>query len=97
MEIPVTKLRNFYELLKLFSTDTQTQILKDLNRGNNYENLIKIYEDSKVHFKKYCCIDPFIGRSKRKLLPINLQHNIKEIEKIVFLELDSSTFNLERI
>lgn len=69
MEIPVTKLREFYKFLRLFSTDTEIEILKDFNRKENFKKLIEIYEDSKVHFEKFCSVDKFIGDSKRKNLP----------------------------
>lgn len=69
MEIPVTKLRDFYNLLKNFRTETQLNILEDFNRKNNYKKLVEIYSDSKNHFDKYSCCDSFISDSKRKDLP----------------------------
>lgn len=69
MEIPVTKLREFYKFLRIFSTVTHLKILEDFNRKNNYKILIKIFEESQVHFAKYCSIDSFASSSKRKALP----------------------------
>lgn len=69
MEIPVTKIREFYKFLRLFSTETELKILKDFNRGKNYTKLVKIFEDSKIHFKKYCSVDTFTSSTKRKPLP----------------------------
>lgn len=70
MEIPVTKLREFYKFLRLFSTETELKILEDFNRGTNYKKLVEIFEDSVKHFKKYCSIDTFTSRNKRKVLPL---------------------------
>lgn len=69
MEIPVTKLREFYKFLRLFSTETELKILEDFNRGTNYKKLVEIFEDSKKHFKKYCSVDTFTPSSKRKVFP----------------------------
>ncbi len=45
MEIPITKLRNFYEsLAKLgLSTDTQLSIVKDINKEEKYKRLLSLY------------------------------------------------------
>ncbi len=69
MEIPFTKLREFYKFLRMFSTETHIHILEDFNRNNNYQKLIKIFEESQIHFSKYCSIDSFTASSKRKKLP----------------------------
>jgi hypothetical protein len=73
MIIPITKLRDFYNLMRIFSINTHIKILKDFNRGENYKKLIEIFNDSKKHFEKYCCSDKFTieDENKRKPLPIS--------------------------
>ena len=71
MEIPLTKIRNLYNLLREFSTSTHISIMNDFNRKNNYKKLIDIYKDSKRHFSKYLCNDSFINEVNRKELPTN--------------------------
>lgn len=84
MIIPVTKLRDFYNLLRIFSTQTHINILEDFNRGENYKRLIEIFEDSKKHFEKYCCSDNFTTSSKRKDLP-NFPSKISNTNDLVVL------------
>ena len=92
MEIPLTKLRELYSFLKLFRQDTQISILKDFNRANNYTKLITIFEESKKHFNKYCCIDPFISSNKRKTLPAPSTTKISDTNGMVsILESRSKT------
>lgn len=72
--IPINKLRNFYEsLAKLgLSTDTQLCIVKDINREDKYKRLISLYEESKKDFSDYENIDvPFLPKKldHRKKLP----------------------------
>jgi hypothetical protein len=72
--IPITKLRNFYEsLAKLgLATDTQLSIVKDINREDKYKRLISLYTESKKHFAEYANIDePFLpdDLDHRKSLP----------------------------
>jgi len=82
MEIPVTKIREFYKLLKYFSTNTEIEILNDFNRSKNFTNLIEIYEESKVHFRKFCSVEKFIGDNKRNPLPKSPQE-ITNTEHVV--------------
>lgn len=72
--IPITKLRNFYEsLAKLgLASDTQLSIVKDINRADKYNRLISLYTESKTHFAEYANIDePFLpdDLAHRKSLP----------------------------
>lgn len=68
-EIPTTKLRQFYDLLSLFSYDTQIDMIADFNRKDKYKELINIYKESKTHFKKYSNIyETFISKEPRKPL-----------------------------
>ena len=73
--IPITKLRNFYDSLSKLSLSTITQlnIVKDINRKDNYKKLISLYEESKKHFAEYKNIDEaFLPGSYRKPLPIEV-------------------------
>ncbi len=86
-EIPETKLRNFYEMLKLFSNETQYKILTDFNRKSNYTKLVDIYETSKKHFdNKYNYKGSFLGNKpdKRKKLKTNTKGEIKNTNDLVF-------------
>ncbi|MBM2816969.1 MAG: hypothetical protein HW421_3731 [Ignavibacteria bacterium] len=53
--IPTTKLRNFYTSLSELRLRTETQlcIAEDINRNDNYNQLITFYEESRRHFEKY--------------------------------------------
>lgn len=74
--IPITKLRNFYEsLAKLrLATKTQLNIAEDLNEKENYKQIIALYKESKEHFaKKYEYNDePFLSKSSRKPIDNNV-------------------------
>ena len=66
--IPTTKLRDFYNLLRLFSPRTQESILEDFLRRDNVTHLVNIFEESKKHFSQYKNIDErFRSQSPRKL------------------------------
>ena len=71
MEIPLTKLRDFYSLLRVFSTETEINMIRDFNRKNNYLKLVEIFNESKKHFEKYISKEKFTGNSTRKTLPHN--------------------------
>tara|TARA_R110002072_G_scaffold7503_2_gene40964 strand:- start:762112 stop:762882 length:771 start_codon:yes stop_codon:yes gene_type:complete len=92
MEIPVTRLREFYKFLGIFSTETHLKILEDFNRKNNYTKLIKIFEESQVHFAKYSSNDSFTSASKRKALPSLPIHTIKRTNDFVAI-LESNKTN----
>jgi hypothetical protein len=72
--VPNTELRSFYRTLSKmsFSTSTQLALLTDLNRKDNYDHLVKMYENSFYHIKRiYNNDEPIIGdSSKRKSLPV---------------------------
>lgn len=73
--IPITKLRSFYTALAdfSFSTETQLNIAKDFNRGDNIKKLISLYKESKSHFDhKYDNQnESFLSDASRK--PLNAQ------------------------
>lgn len=53
--VPTTQLRTFYEILSKkidFSTKTQTNILDDLLRKQNYNNLVNLFNDSYAHIER---------------------------------------------
>ncbi len=58
--IPTTGLRKLYSFFRFFSTKTQLAVLDDYNRGKNYNQLVKLYNDSKKYFEKYNNNEPFI-------------------------------------
>lgn len=74
--IPITKLRSFYEsLAKLrLATKTQLNIADDFNRKENYKQIIALYKESKEHFaKKYeYNAEPFLSKSSRKPIDNNV-------------------------
>jgi hypothetical protein len=51
--IPITRLRDYYNLIRLFSPKTQESILDDFLRGKHVGHLIDIYRESKKHFSRY--------------------------------------------
>ena len=82
--IPTTKLRNFYSLLRDLTTSTQLEILNDFS-GKKLKRLVKIYNESKVHFSRYNNVDePFISNVKRGDLP-NKVSKIKNTNDITSL------------
>lgn len=82
-EIPQTKLRSFYEILKDFSTETHLKIIEDYNRSNNLKKLERIYLQSRSHFEKYSNInEEILSRTKRKMLippPIQFFNNTFDV------------------
>lgn len=92
MEIPLTSLRGFYNLMGLFRTQTHIEILNDFNREKNFTRLLTIYEESKAHFKKYSGLDKFVDSSKRKKLPVP-PPTISETNHVASI-LDKRGFNL---
>ena len=83
-EIPTTELRDFYNILKMLSTNTRLNISKDFNRKENYINLCEIYRQSKKHFEKYINIEnPFISNNDREILPKIPISNINKTNEII--------------
>lgn len=105
--IPITKLRNFYEsLAKLgLATATQLSIIEDINRKEKYMRLISLYTESKKHFAEYENIDePFLPDDLRHRKP--LPENVKTIsstqgvisvfqERNPKIDVDDSGYNFE--
>jgi hypothetical protein len=65
--IPTTKLRDFYNILRLLSPTTHETILDDYLRRGHVAHLVDIYEESKKHFSHYKNIDErFRSNAPRK-------------------------------
>lgn len=85
IKVPKSDIRCFYESLKVFSTETQKYMLKDLNRKNNYNKLVGLYKKSYNRIVIYNNPnEPMLDKSnsKRKQLPITIKR-IKNTVEVV--------------